>query len=97
MDALKTEVFENDYFTVLDTSTSHVPVKDGTVFNQYYVFAQTRNNDSKTQRVDADFFKNGAKNLRFQTNTAKTDTYGRDLLVIFVCADRTLRLTDIIF
>ena len=97
VDALKTEVFENDYFTVLDTSTSHVPVKDGTVFNQYYVFAQTGNNDSKTQRVDADFFKNGAKNLRFQTNTAKTDTYGRDLLVIFVCADRTLRLTDIIF
>ena len=61
MDALKTEVFENDYFTVLDTSTSHVPVKDGTVFNQYYVFAQTGNNDSKTQRVDSDFLKNGAK------------------------------------
>lgn len=50
------KVFENDYFTVLDTSKSHVPVKDGTVFSQYYVFVQTDKNDSKTQRMDADFF-----------------------------------------
>ena len=53
---MKTEVFENNYFTVLDTSKLHVPVKDGTVFSQYYVFVQTGKNNSKTQRVDADFF-----------------------------------------
>ena len=67
MDALKTE----DYFTVLDISTSHVLVKDGTVFNQYYVFAQTGNNDSKTQRVDADFFENGAKISVFKQTLQK--------------------------
>ena len=68
---MKTEVFEYNYFTVLDTSTSHVLVKDGTVFNQYYVFAQTRNNDSKTQRVDADFFENGAKISVFKQTLQK--------------------------
>ena len=50
------EVFENNYFTVLDTSKLHVPVKDGTVFSQYYVFVQTGKNNSKTRRVDEDFF-----------------------------------------
>ena len=53
---MKTEVFENDYFTVLDTSKLYVPVKDGTVFSQYYVFTETGKNNSKTQRMDADFF-----------------------------------------
>ena len=53
---MTTEVFEKNYFTVSDTSKLHVPVKDGTVFSQYYVFVQTGKNNSKTQRVDADIF-----------------------------------------
>ena len=46
------------------------------------VFVWTGKNDSKTQRVDAEFFENGEKNLRFQT---KTDTCGRgqSRLVVF--------------
>ena len=59
---MKTEVFENDYFTVLD----------GTVFSQYYVFVQTGKNNSKTQRVDADFFfENGAKIYVFKQTLQK--------------------------
>jgi len=68
---MKTEVFENDYFTVLDTSKWHVPVKNGTVFSQYYVFIQTGKDDSKTQRVDAHFFENGAKISVFKQKLQK--------------------------
>ena len=47
---------------------AHAPIKDGTVFSHDRVFVCTGKNDSKTQRVDADFFEKEKKNLRFQTN-----------------------------
>ena len=35
---------------------AHAPIKDGTVFSHDRVFVCTGKNDSKTQRVDVDFF-----------------------------------------
>ena len=68
---MKTEVFENDYFTVLDTSKSHVPVNDGTVFGQNYVIVQKGKDDSKTQRVDADFFLKTEQKSPFSNKNCK--------------------------
>ena len=66
---MKTEVFENDYVTVLvpvylahDIRRAHIPVNahaasnDGTVLSQYCVFAWTAKYDTKTLRVEVDFF-----------------------------------------
>ena len=66
---MKTEVFENDYVTVLvpvylahDNQRAHIlvnahaPVKDGTVLSQYCLFEWTAKNDTKTLRADADFY-----------------------------------------
>ena len=51
--------FASDYVTVFDPSSltvyAHVSI------NHYCVFVCTGKNDSKTQRVDADFWENGAK------------------------------------
>ena len=41
--------------------------------NRFIVYVWTGENDTKTLRVDAKFFENGEKKLRFQTNT---DTCG---------------------
>ena len=41
----------------------------------------TGKNDAKTLRVDANFFENEGKKLRFQTNT---DTCGQGLVFFFV-------------
>ena len=49
---------------------AHAPIKDGTV----YSCMLTDKTNSKTQRVDADFWKNGGKNLQVQT---KPNTCGR--------------------
>ena len=53
--------------------------------NRFIVYLWTGVNDAKTLRVDANFFENGEKRLRFQTNT---DTcrrglrnFGRDKMV----------------
>ena len=40
------------------------------------VYARMGENDAKTLRVDANYFENGEKKLRFQTNT---DTCGQGL------------------
>ena len=36
--------------------------------NRFMVYVRMGENDAKTQRVDANFFENGLKKLRFQTN-----------------------------
>ena len=51
---------------------AHAPIKDGTV----YSCMLTDKTNSKTQRVDVDFWKNGGKNLQVQT---KPNTCGRGL------------------
>lgn len=48
---------------------AYAPIKDGTFFSRYCVFVWTDKNGSKTQGVDADFYKR--KKSPFQT---KTDT-----------------------
>ena len=82
---MKTEVIENDYFTMLvpvclahDIQRAHIlakahALKDGTVLSHYCVFLWTAKNNTKTLRVDADLKKkkSGEKNLHFQT---KADT-----------------------
>ena len=42
---MKTEVFENNYVTVSDTSNVLTPIKDGTIFSNHYVFVYTGKND----------------------------------------------------
>ena len=44
--------------------------------NRFMVYVRMGENDAKTQRVDANFFENGLKKLRFQTNR---DTWGQCL------------------
>ena len=60
----KTKVFDNNYVTELDTIDAHAPIKDGTV----YSCMLTDKTNSKTQRVDADFLKNGQKISKFKQN-----------------------------
>ena len=40
---------------------AHAPIKDGTIFSHDRVFVCTGKNDSKTQRVDVDFFEKKKK------------------------------------
>ena len=47
-----------------------------TSLNRFVVYVWTGETDAKTVRVDANFFENGERKLRFQTNT---DTYGQGL------------------
>ena len=54
-------------------------MRDAIVFPLFSVFVWTGENDSNRLRVDAYFFENGEKNLRFQT---KTDTCGREVSLI---------------
>ena len=64
---MKTEVFENNLVTVLNTTVNaHAPIKGGTVFIRYCVFVRTSKKYSKTGRVDADFFEEGGKIYRFK-------------------------------
>ena len=55
---------------------AHAPSAVSAFSNRFSVFVWMGENDSKTLRVDANFFENGEKKLRFQT---KTDTCGRGL------------------
>ena len=48
------------------------------------VYVWTGENDAKTLRVDANFFENEEKKLRFQTNT---DTCGQGLIVFCRAVD----------
>ena len=79
---VKTEVFENDYVTVLDTTTRACPDQRWDRFQPPLHFVRTSKNNWKTQRVDADFFENGGKNLSFET---KMDTRRRSLNAFFKC------------
>ena len=54
-------------------------MRDAIVFPLFSVFVWTGENDSNRLRVEAYFFENGGKNLRFQT---KTDTCERGLSLI---------------
>ena len=43
-------------------------LSDSSVFGRFSVFVRTLENDLDALRVDAEFFENGKKCLRFQTN-----------------------------
>ena len=61
---------------------AHAPIKDGTVFSHDRVFVCTGKNDSKTQRVDVDFFEKEKKISVFQ------QTCGFGLNVILLLPSR---------
>ena len=61
---------------------AHAHIKDGTVFSHDRVFVCTGKNDSKTQRVDVDFFEKEKKISVFQ------QTCGFGLNVIWLLPSR---------
>ena len=61
---------------------AHAHIKDGTVFSHDRVFVCTGKNDSKTQRVDADFFEEEKKISVFK------QTCGLGLNVILLLPSR---------
>lgn len=61
---------------------AHAHIKDGTVFSHDRVFVCTGKNDSKTQRVDVDFFEKEKKISVFQ------QTCGFGLNVILLLPSR---------
>ena len=58
---------------------SQVILNTFSLSNPFIVYVWTGENDAKTLRVDANFFENGEKKLRFQTNTETCITSTDDL------------------
>ena len=71
---IKYENSSRQWFALL---SAHALKRSLSYFHRFRVFVWTGENDSNTQRVDADFFKNGEKYIRFQKHP---DTCGRGLI-----------------
>ena len=70
----ETNLLNYDTIREYETNTSYFFHRQ-----QLSVYVWTEENDSNTLRVDANFFKNGGKNLRFQKYP---DTCGQGLIAV---------------